>query len=84
LCPELLNHLTTICKVAGTHVRHLAMLGMGLNEAAMALVDLDKLLNEGLDRLRLGSAATGDAADTPSSERAILVVHGELAAIYNP
>ena len=56
------------------------MLGVCGNESTMSLVDLDKLLEEGLDSGRRASSAALDGAHTPSLDRAILVAHGKLAA----
>lgn len=81
LSPELLDHLATVCQIARTNVRCLAVRRMSLDDAAMTLVNLGKLLHEGLDRLRRRGASTGDTADTPSAERTIFVVHGKLATI---
>jgi hypothetical protein len=47
----LLTHFTPITKVARTHPGLLAVLRMRGDKSTMALVDLDELLKEGLDRL---------------------------------
>jgi hypothetical protein len=79
LVPHLRQHITAVSKVTGAHPRLLAVLGVRRDQTTMALVDLDELLEEGLDSLRRRATATLDAADTPGLDRAVLVVHGELA-----
>ena len=79
LDPNLLDHLTAVCKVTRTHPRFLAMLRVGGNKTTMSFVNLHKLLKEGLDCLRRRAAAALNAAHTPCLDWALLVVHDELA-----
>jgi hypothetical protein len=52
------THLSAIGKVTRTHPRLLAVLRVGGDKAAMALVNLDEFLDEGLNGLwRRGTAS---------------------------
>lgn len=81
LVPDLLDHLTTISKVTGTHLWLLAMLRVGGYKSTVGFVDLDELLEGGFNGLRRRAATTLDTADTPRVDRTFLVVHGELATV---
>jgi hypothetical protein len=50
----------------------------------MGLVDLNELLEEGLDGLRRRTTTALNTADTPGLDWTLLVVHGELASIEPP
>ena len=84
LVPNLLDHLTTVSKVTGTHPRLLAMLRVSGNETTVGFINLHELLEEGLDGLRRRAATALNTADTPCLDWALLVIHGELASIESP
>jgi hypothetical protein len=78
LVPNLLDHLTSVSEVAGTHPRLLAVLRVRHDNPTVALVNLNKLLEEGLNLLTRNGTATLQAADTPSLKGTVLVVHRKL------
>ena len=79
LVPNLLDHLTAIGKVTGTHPRLLAMLRVSGNKTTVALVSLHKLLEEGLNGLGWRATTALNTADTPCLDWVVPVVHGEFA-----
>jgi hypothetical protein len=74
-----LTKFTTVSKIARTHPGLLAVLRMSSEDTTVALVDLHKLLDEGLDSHLRRRVLVLNYADAPGLDRTILVIHGELA-----
>lgn len=84
LVPDLLDHLTAISKITGTHPWLPAMLRVGGYKSAVGFVDLDKLLEEGFNGLRRRTATALNTTYTPGLDWTLLVVHSELATVEPP
>lgn len=84
LVPDLGHELTSISKVARAHPGLLAMLRVRRDQSTMGLVDLHKLLNEGLHGLRRWRATALNHTPSPSLDRVVLVIHGKSAVFQPP
>lgn len=74
-----LTKFATVSKAARAHPRLLAMLRVGCEDTAVALVYLSKFRNESLHDWLRRRSRTLDHTDPPGFDRTILIVHSELA-----